>query len=433
MKNLIKTLAITAIIATTATAQWFQIWDGTFWDGTANTEWYNPDPVVTSFLITTAEELAGLAQLVNSGVSFAGRTINLAKHIALNNAYNWENWSATIAPANSWTPIGNQNNPFRGRFNGNGFLVAGMYISNNINNQGLFGHTSGSTIENIGVVYSYVRGGSNVGGLVGENRDGMIRNCYAHVNIVGASIVGALIGQNLITNQIINCYATGSVSLTTPGHSGGLIATHTGHPIPTCYFDTRMQIPGGGLGTGDWNGTRVTTEQMMQRSTFVGWDFDNIWYIEEGLSYPQFRNQNLSIITLPQYVFVYTGEPILVPSPVEFWDRGQRFSLTENVDYTTSYSNNVNTGTATVVLRGIGDYSFEIAKQFRIDRRNVSVERWENTTLQWHGAPQAPTPISSDPNFPLTVTPQSFHTVRNASVSIPSYTATATIANPIMV
>lgn len=38
-------------------------------------------------------------------------------------------------------------------------------------------------------------------------------------------------------------------------------------------------------------GAPLSTEQMTVKSSFVGWDFDNIWAIDEGTTYPYFRWQ----------------------------------------------------------------------------------------------------------------------------------------------
>lgn len=49
--------------------------DDTVWDGTAvDTSWYNEHTSDSEFTITTAAELAGLAQLVNAGNDFSGKT-----------------------------------------------------------------------------------------------------------------------------------------------------------------------------------------------------------------------------------------------------------------------------------------------------------------------------------------------------------------------
>ena len=44
--------------------------------------------------------------------------------------------------------------------------------------------------------------------------------------------------------------------------------------------------------------------------------------------------------------------------------------LTENVDYTIEYSNNINAGTASIVIQGIGNYTGNITKTFDIAKKN---------------------------------------------------------------
>ncbi|MDR2580034.1 MAG: hypothetical protein LBC85_03460, partial [Fibromonadaceae bacterium] len=193
------------------------------WDGTANTAWYNATD--TEFTITTAEQLAGLRQLVNNGTdNFNGKTIRLGADIMLNDTINWLNW-ATSAPARTWTAIGTGNSPFRGTFDGDGHVVSGVYINNNSNfHQGLFGYVSSGTIRNIGVVASYIRGGSYVGGLVGRADNTTITNSYATGNVEGDSNVGGLVGW--AGGTIINSYATGNVV----GYErvGGLVGSGSG-------------------------------------------------------------------------------------------------------------------------------------------------------------------------------------------------------------
>lgn len=50
--------------------------------------------------------------------------------------------------------------------------------------------------------------------------------------------------------------------------------------------------------------------------------------------------------------------------------------LTEGTDYTVAYSNNVNAGTATVAITGIGDYTGKTEKTFSISKadQNLSVK-----------------------------------------------------------
>lgn len=112
------------------------------WDGTADISWYNESESI--FEISTAEQLAGLSQLVNSGTSFYQKTIKLTQNIVLNDTSDWESW-ATSPPANEWTAIGTDTNRFyAGVFDGQGFEISGIYINNSLGEQGLFGYVSES-------------------------------------------------------------------------------------------------------------------------------------------------------------------------------------------------------------------------------------------------------------------------------------------------
>jgi uncharacterized protein (TIGR02145 family) len=242
---------------------WAQVWNGTI-----DAEWYWDNTSQTEFTITKAEQLAGLAQLVNGGNNFSGKTIKLGANIMLNDTANWRTWSKT-KPTNIWTPVGSykdekNNIPFSGTFDGGGYVVSGLYVSNSNNYQGLFGYAnSGATIKNLGVAESYVNGmnakgsisglvgvgglvginggtitnsytkgnvagSSNVGGLVGSN-SGAITNSYATGDVKGSKTVGSLVGSN--SGTITNSYATGNV---TGGYVGGLVGSNSG-TITDCY------------------------------------------------------------------------------------------------------------------------------------------------------------------------------------------------------
>ena len=186
--------------------------DGTAWNGTAVIDWYNNG--ASEFTITTAEQLAGLAKLVNEGNTFQGQTIKLGADIDLG--------------GKEWMPIGTKDSPFKGTFdgvngqdtytifnltiNGTGYLglfgvTNGATISNltlsNINITGssdhvgtLAGQTAGTTITNVTIktaqVTSTKSGNAYVGGLTGEGYTGTIQNCTVDGLILSAK--GAFIG-----------------------------------------------------------------------------------------------------------------------------------------------------------------------------------------------------------------------------------------------
>ncbi|MDR0517835.1 MAG: hypothetical protein LBH25_12400 [Fibromonadaceae bacterium] len=206
-------------------------WGQKVWDGKTDSEWYWENEQQTEFTISTAAQLAGLAQLVNGGNDFSGKTIKLTANIMLNDTANWRKWSET-KPANAWTPIGNGGHPFYGTFDGGGKVISGVYISSSDNFKGLFGYAaSGSVIKNLGVVALYVSGGYEncVGGLVGSNEGGTITDCYVTGNVSG-NTAGGLACWN--SGTITNSYAMGNVN---HGTAGGLVGKNEGGTIADCY------------------------------------------------------------------------------------------------------------------------------------------------------------------------------------------------------
>ena len=89
MKKLLLSLLFAFVTLTCLQAQ-------TIWDGTAGTSWYNETS--TEFEISTAEQLAGLAELVNNGNDFSGKTILLTADIVLNDTSDWENLTGKDIP-----------------------------------------------------------------------------------------------------------------------------------------------------------------------------------------------------------------------------------------------------------------------------------------------------------------------------------------------
>lgn len=182
--------------------------DSEVWDGTVNTDWYNASQ--TEYIITTAQQLAGLAKLVNEGNGFAGKTVKLGTSINLGGI--------------AWTPIGDIELGFAGIFDGGGYEISGVYVNNRDGeDQGLFGgiEVTGE-IRKLGVIDSDVRGYSYVGGLTGYN-NGTIRDSYFIGNVSGDEEVGGLIGQNYL-GTVSNSYSAAIVDGKL--YVGGLVGRH---------------------------------------------------------------------------------------------------------------------------------------------------------------------------------------------------------------
>ena len=183
------------------------------------------------YLISTADELRLFASMVNSGqTSINGR---LTADILLNDTTGWENWGNT-APANSWTPIGNNSQPFTGTLDGDGHSVSGIYINSTAAYQGLVGYLdNGGTLQNLGVKASYIKGSYTVGGLCGR-KYGTVTNCYNTGNVTGTGdYAGGLCGWNS-SGTVTNCYNTGSVSGNR--YVGGVCGDNYGGTMTNCYY-----------------------------------------------------------------------------------------------------------------------------------------------------------------------------------------------------
>ncbi len=137
------------------------------WNGTADTSWYNDTD--TTFYISTAEQLAGLNELVDAGDNFAGKTVKLTKDIDLGAK------NANGDPV-SFDPIGDKS-AFSGTFDGDGHTISNLYQSGwdfgyqwgSYGSLGLFGEIENATIKNVVIsgANAQVEGG-DIAGITGS-------------------------------------------------------------------------------------------------------------------------------------------------------------------------------------------------------------------------------------------------------------------------
>lgn len=142
------------------------------WTGVADTTWYNTTD--KEFVLTSAEDLAGLAQIVNEGTdTFAGKTVSLGADIDVNNV--------------NWTPIGVGSNRFEGTFIGTGYTISNLRVVGE-KALGLFGKTfTGAHIEGITIDTAYVSGNDYVGAILGQGYLG--HNCIKDCTVIDATII----------------------------------------------------------------------------------------------------------------------------------------------------------------------------------------------------------------------------------------------------
>ena len=211
------------------------------------------------YKIANLADLEAFQNYINAGGG-SGEYFKLTAPIDMSSKY-------SAGSSTSWTPIGTEDNPFSGMFDGGGFEISRLYISTTDDYQGLFGYSTG-TIKNltvsgsvtgsdnsgiVGGIVGYNAGGSivnchneaaitapsfNVGGIVGYNNGGSVENCHnAGAVESAANRVGGIVGRNPGNASVKNCYNTGTVS--GYGWVGGIVGdgvnTDTGGSIQNCY------------------------------------------------------------------------------------------------------------------------------------------------------------------------------------------------------
>ena len=217
------------------------------WDGTADISWYTDHETDTEYHFTTAEQLAGLAQLVNdktASVSFKGKTIYLNNDLDLSGY--------------QWTPIGNGSNfgrYFAGTFDGQYHKIMNLLhhsTGDELIRNGLFGVVSdGGTLKNLLVIDADIASndGSLLAGILADWVDGgTVENCYTSGKIenkVGDKMVGGLIGQCTGSTQVKGCASDATVISTESDEDhvdtvGGLIGqwenSADSSSITDCWF-----------------------------------------------------------------------------------------------------------------------------------------------------------------------------------------------------
>ncbi len=278
------------------------------WDGTADTNWYTGHETDTEYRITTAEQLAGLAQLVNAApgtTNFAGKTFYLENDLDLS--------------GHEWISIGTvlggdyPEYSFCGVFDGQGHVISNLYShesyiegadeSHNLLRNALFGSVYNGEVKNLGVADAEIwidpkdDSAAGKGILVVWMGKSKITNCWTSGSIYsGTKIeknIGGIVGVTMQGCTISGCYSTATLTgnftnsegyYTEPNPAdwpfdtiGGIVgAKFNGNlTVTDCWFDGKivvnsLQAAVGGivgytddqLGSGTVNNCMVTTTDM---------------------------------------------------------------------------------------------------------------------------------------------------------------------------
>ena len=170
----------------------------------------------------------------------------------------------------SWLPIGNDDNHWKGKMDGQAHTISNLYIKTAQNYVGLFGYIDGATIQDLifdyakvenvnttgtktdytgilaGKAYGYppapikgikttnnctVIGQKDTGGIVGDTQINL-ENCENHSSVKGTRCVGGIVGYSLDTN-IKRCTNYGTV-VSDNNYIGGIIGDAQFASIEDC-------------------------------------------------------------------------------------------------------------------------------------------------------------------------------------------------------
>ena len=196
------------------------------WDGTADTSWYIGNEDKTEYHISTAEQLAGLAKLVNTDpgkTNFKGKTFYLDNDLDLS-GHEW----ISIGTGRGGTQAAYG---FCGIFDGQRHVISNLYShdsyvngydeNNNLRNA-LFGNVYEGEIKNLGVenaeiwIDSSDDSAAGKGILVDWLFKSKITNCWTSGSVEGGlkieKNIGGIVGVALRGCTISGCYSTATLT-----------------------------------------------------------------------------------------------------------------------------------------------------------------------------------------------------------------------------
>ena len=183
-----------------------------------------------------------------------------------------------------------KNTKFTGILYGNGYTIKGLKSATNSSYSSIFGYSNG-LIMKTGFVNCEVTGNNLYASIIASQNYGNIINCYIKNGKVGGSASQrAMICGFGNVNRVSGCYVDGTFVNTT-GYPliTWAIGTDTAPEIPNYYLSTMADygIPNDTKGIA---GTGLSKNKMKKQASYVGWDFENVWEIDEGNDTPTLRH-----------------------------------------------------------------------------------------------------------------------------------------------
>ncbi len=337
------------------------------WDGSADTSWYTSAPDASEYRISTAEQLAGLAQLVNADpgtTNFAGKTFYLDNDIDLS--------------GREWISIGtgkggsDPDYSFCGVFDGQGHVISNLYShesyiegadeSHNLLRNALFGSVYNGEVKNLGVENADIwidpsdDSAAGKGILVDWMGKSQITNCWTSGSIYsGTEIeknIGGIVGVTEQGCTISGCYSTATLTgnftnsegyyppdALPPDTIGGIVGARFDGSLTVtdCWFggkiivNSTLAAVGGIVGYTDTELGSATIKNCMVATTDIGVDNDgNTCWVAYALS------------GTVENCYWPNDEKAYKPSPLEA-DQGTAFSDFTSTDVLTGLQKNAGT------------------------------------------------------------------------------------------
>ena len=174
------------------------------------------------YLISTADELAWLAQEVNAGRGASYNAV-LCNDIDLKDK--------------EWTPIGkNSSYAYKDTFDGGGYTISGLKIDSTDQYQALFGYVKGGTIKNLTVVGSVTSSNKYTAGIVAYGSPVTVKNCTNKVSVTAKKGYAAGVVAYAYTNsEVMDCTNKGAI-IGCGDFVGGIVGTGGGiKTISNCF------------------------------------------------------------------------------------------------------------------------------------------------------------------------------------------------------
>lgn len=183
---------------------------------------------------------------------------------------------------------------------------------------GLVGYADGTKIENCSVESGRIEGMeiAPTGALVGIASNTTIKECYTNIDTgIQFDLSAGMVAIARTGVHIENSYTSGNISIYLQSyvdydhsfigsidygvdlnsitiknsyglteHGGYLTLAPAGVNIINSYHMSK-----------DIEEGRKTSDELKMQSTFVGWDFENIWQIDEGSSYPYLKGKDYAV------------------------------------------------------------------------------------------------------------------------------------------